>query len=594
MTIPPPYDQRGKRHPQVQKMWSPKHQALLMLSHCSNGFRIYLIIYCEKHVTLSSSFVSGQGSNDGKKALYHCNYCNKDISGMIRIKCAVCPDFDLCIECFSVGAEVHPHKSDHPYRVMDNLSFPLICPDWNADEESLLLEGIEMYGLSNWVEVAEHVGTKSKSECIDHYKSVYLNSHCFPLPDLSHVVGKNREELQAMAKEHNELKKEAGSTMGSSYITGATKKPSIVLVVKDRSDGIKVEDTHSDRKVGEKKPRVDEGPSVTDLSGYNPKRQEFEIEYDNDAEQLLADMEFKESDTEAERELKLRVLKIYNRRCWNFSTNGECMAANLGLIINMARLATKELSFVVLPVALVKLTGSAVCALICFMLAYVLQFTRLDERKRRKDFILERNLLYPNPFEKNLSHEEKQICQQYRVFMRFHSKEDHEELLRTVIEEHRILKRIQDLQEAKAAGCRTSAEAERYIGQKRKREAEENTHKMEAVEVGSGGKGLLRSSHPREFGTNDPSSGQLRATSLDEWDITGFPGADLLSETEKTLCREIRILPSHYLDMLETMSMEVMKGNISKKSDAHSLFGVLPSKVDRVYDMLVKKGLAPL
>lgn len=60
----------------------------------------------------------GQGSSEGKKALYHCNYCNKDITGKIRIKCAVCPDFDLCIECFSVGAEVTSHKSNHPYRVM--------------------------------------------------------------------------------------------------------------------------------------------------------------------------------------------------------------------------------------------------------------------------------------------------------------------------------------------------------------------------------------------------------------------------------------------------------------------------------------------
>lgn len=61
---------------------------------------------------------SGQGSAEGKKALYHCNYCKKDITGRTRIKCAVCSDFDLCIECFSVGAEVHPHKSNHPYRVM--------------------------------------------------------------------------------------------------------------------------------------------------------------------------------------------------------------------------------------------------------------------------------------------------------------------------------------------------------------------------------------------------------------------------------------------------------------------------------------------
>ncbi|PKI73992.1 hypothetical protein CRG98_005609 [Punica granatum] len=108
----------------------------------------------------SESASIGQGSSEGKRALYHCNYCNKDITGRIRIKCAVCPDFDLCVECFSVGAEVTPHRSNHAYRVM----------------------GIEMYGLGNWTEVAEHVGTKNKEQCIDHYTEVYMNSPFFPLP----------------------------------------------------------------------------------------------------------------------------------------------------------------------------------------------------------------------------------------------------------------------------------------------------------------------------------------------------------------------------------------------------------------------------
>lgn len=57
-----------------------------------------------------------------------------------------------------------------------------------------------------------------------------------------------------------------------------------------------------------------EGPSLVQLSGYNQKRQEFDPEYDNDAEQLLAEMEFKDTDTEDERELKLRVLHIFSKR----------------------------------------------------------------------------------------------------------------------------------------------------------------------------------------------------------------------------------------------------------------------------------------
>lgn len=58
----------------------------------------------------------------------------------------------------------------------------------------------------------------------------------------------------------------------------------------------------------------DDGPSLIESSGYNPKRQEFDTEYDNDAEQLLAEMEFKDTDTEEENELKKRVLRIYSKR----------------------------------------------------------------------------------------------------------------------------------------------------------------------------------------------------------------------------------------------------------------------------------------
>lgn len=39
-----------------------------------------------------------------------------------------------------------------------------------------------MYGLGNWAEVAEHVGTKTKEQCIEHYTTVYMKSPLFPLP----------------------------------------------------------------------------------------------------------------------------------------------------------------------------------------------------------------------------------------------------------------------------------------------------------------------------------------------------------------------------------------------------------------------------
>ena len=111
-----------------------------------------------------------------------CDYCRRDLTNIVRIKCAICSDFDLCVECFTAGAELSPHKRDHDYRVMDNLSFPIFAEDWGADDELLLLEGIEMYGLGNWADIADLVATKTKEECERHYLEAYINVPTCPLP----------------------------------------------------------------------------------------------------------------------------------------------------------------------------------------------------------------------------------------------------------------------------------------------------------------------------------------------------------------------------------------------------------------------------
>ena len=54
--------------------------------------------------------------------------------------------------------------------------------DTQADEELLLLEGVDMAGLGNWAAVAEHVGTKSQEACKQHYYGIYINSPAFPEP----------------------------------------------------------------------------------------------------------------------------------------------------------------------------------------------------------------------------------------------------------------------------------------------------------------------------------------------------------------------------------------------------------------------------
>jgi len=80
--------------------------------------------------------------------------------------------------------ELGQHKRTHAYRVIPPLNFGIYCHGWRADEELLLLEGIEACGMGNWKDVAEQVGSKTEEECRSHYWQVYLDWEGFPFPVL--------------------------------------------------------------------------------------------------------------------------------------------------------------------------------------------------------------------------------------------------------------------------------------------------------------------------------------------------------------------------------------------------------------------------
>lgn len=71
-------------------------------------------------------------------------------------------------------------------------SQPIFTPDWGADEELLLISGLIQNGLGNWAEVAQHVGTRTKEECEQHYLQVYLG------------VGEHGEDLRVKERERDE------------------------------------------------------------------------------------------------------------------------------------------------------------------------------------------------------------------------------------------------------------------------------------------------------------------------------------------------------------------------------------------------------
>ncbi|EGR31009.1 hypothetical protein IMG5_119510 [Ichthyophthirius multifiliis] len=205
----------------------------------------------------------------------HCDNCKKDISKQVKIYCTL-SNADICVNCFADGIEFDNHKIEEDYNVINKLNYPLISENWTCEEELLLFEGLQRYGFGNWNDVQDHIGTdKTKEEIEKHYEDYHLdkiNKQFYPQEFLSFIAERqeNTLELKILNNLNNEI----------------------------------FEDKFLKKKFG----------NVSETIGYMPLRGDFEVEYDNDAELLLAEMEFNDDDKPNELAMKYKLLEIYNAR----------------------------------------------------------------------------------------------------------------------------------------------------------------------------------------------------------------------------------------------------------------------------------------
>lgn len=201
-----------------------------------------------------------------------CTYCQEDICS-VGLNCVECEDFNLCLQCASCGVEVGEHKKDHDYKVADNGRFPVFQTStvWTAAEEMLLLDAIEQYGYGNWDDTSAYVGTKTSDEVKEHYHSLYINGN----------IGK-----VTLPKEH------ATDIADHTVVSGGPLSPS--LSTRDGGLEITNEDYH--------------------LLGYMPLRDDFEREYDNEAETLVSGLMETQEDDELDAAVKLTQVDMYSRR----------------------------------------------------------------------------------------------------------------------------------------------------------------------------------------------------------------------------------------------------------------------------------------
>lgn len=104
-----------------------------------------------------------------------CDGCNKPTEE-VYIKCHECSDTYICMMCFSTGIEFGCHLKTHKYQIQDEGSFVIFDPRWNGMEETVLLDNIEQYGLGNWEDVAKNIPQKTAKDIELHYNKAYVES----------------------------------------------------------------------------------------------------------------------------------------------------------------------------------------------------------------------------------------------------------------------------------------------------------------------------------------------------------------------------------------------------------------------------------
>ena len=205
-----------------------------------------------------------------------CATCHRDISHDVYIRCAKCINFTQCMECFSVGMETGAHFHTHPYIIIEPMNQTIYREGWTAEEELLLLHGIQVCGFGNWHEIENIVKTKNAIECETHYFGTYLQSPIAPLP---------RDEILPPAV--------------------LPPPPEYDTSPRDSRPSISHEKNLADRG---KKDRT----TPAEYAGWMPRRNEFEVEYQNEAEQLIANINFSEDEPPSKLEQDLNFLRVYN------------------------------------------------------------------------------------------------------------------------------------------------------------------------------------------------------------------------------------------------------------------------------------------
>ncbi|KAK0050735.1 transcriptional adapter 2-beta-like isoform X1, partial [Biomphalaria pfeifferi] len=370
--------------------------------------------------------------------------------------------------CFSLGAEIATHRREHSFAIKNDQG-PCIFEDserWSLAEENMLLDAVEQYGFGNWNGAAAHLESRTTSECEDHYRRFYING----------VVGDaTLEEVpRPSITDH---------TSATGALAGPL-SPSLTIPITP----------------------LDVGVQQQQELGYMPFRDDFEREYDNEAETLVSSLSINHDDDETDIAIKLAQICKYR--------------------------------------------------------------LRLQERERRKRLAGEYGLIAAGVpaisksaktphSKKKFGKTGRELQERLKPFSQFHTRAEHQMLFSNIKREKEIKVRIKELIRLRKNGLTKLDEEDVFEEEKFKREKRKETKKKMVTsstpkrnsQVSKKAEGKLEKmdTSSEENAEKAPGKGDEGTVEARKEVNNSMPGFELISENEKKLCNSMGMSPANYI-----------------------------------------------
>lgn len=164
------------------------------------------------------------------------------------------------------------------------------------------------------------------------------------------------------------------------------------------------------------------------------------------------------------------------------------------------------------------------------------------------------------------SREEREMFNLIKVFARSLRADDFKKFSEGLHVEIQLKERIERLQEYRRMGITSFKVADQY-----EREKAKSNHRL----------------LPPPPIVPEKPSGRRQINPLD---VSEFEGVHLLSEREKTLCSQLRLVPRSYLAIKDTLLGEYIRNGFLRRRRARELCKIDVNKTSKIYNFFIEMG----